>query len=165
MDAEIPRWRIREAVIGDTQGVSRLITDLGYPTDVASMRKRLKPILRDPAALTLVAESGGQVVGVAGVSLARYFEKDGIYARLIVLAVSSTTRGRGVGRRLVVAAERWSARKGAREMFVNSGLHRKEAHAFYRRCGYARTGFRFVRPLGRRKPTANARATKARGPR
>ena len=38
------------------------------------------------------------------------------YSRLVVLAVSSTTRGRGLGSQLVTAVEHWTRSRGAREM-------------------------------------------------
>jgi GNAT superfamily N-acetyltransferase len=137
---------IRDAVIGDAEQIGQLITELGYPTSSEAMRDRLAIILADPSYATFVADTDGGVVGVAGAALSWYYEKDGRYARLAVLAVSSTARGLGIGRQLVQAIERWAATQGAREVFVNSGFHRGEAHAFYERCGYSRTGFRFVKP-------------------
>lgn len=138
---------IRDAVMDDAEPVGQLITELGYPTTAEAMRNRLAMILTDPSYATFVADTGTGVVGVAGGTLDRYYEKDGIYSRLAVLAVSSTARGLGIGSQLVQAVERWAAGKGAREVFVNSGLHRIEAHGFYERCGYTRTGFRFVKPM------------------
>ena len=138
---------IRAATMRDAEAVAALISDLGYPTSAAAMRSRLRAILSDANGVTLVAERQDVVVGVAGASLARYYEKDGLYARLLVLAVSPAARGHGFGRQLVRDLEAWSAAKGAREMFVNSGLHRASAHAFYERCGYLKSGYRFVKEL------------------
>lgn len=138
---------IRPAQIGDAGRVSELITELGYPTTVEIMTDRLAPILSDPHYLTLVADTNDGVVGVAGATLGLYYEKDGNYARLLVLTVASTARGRGIGSQLVDAAERWAASNGARDIVVNSALHRAEAHSFYERRGYVRTGYRFVRQL------------------
>ena len=138
---------IRDAVIGDAEQVGRLITELGYPTTAEAMRDRLTAILSDPGYATFVADTDGDVVGVAGAALSRYYEKDGLYCRLVVLAVSSTARGMGIGGQLVQAIESWSAARGAREVVVNSGMHRGEAHRFYERCGYSRTGFRFIKQL------------------
>lgn len=138
---------IRSATVDDAEPVGKLITELGYPTTTAEMTDRLAAILNDPSYVTLVAVQDANVLGVAGARLGRYYEKDGIYSQLVVLAVSSTARGLGIGRQLVEAIERWSAGKGTREVFVNSGFHRGDAHRFYERCGYSRTGFRFVKRL------------------
>lgn len=138
---------IREAVIDDAEPVSRLITELGYPTPPEAMRSRLSTVLADPNYAAFVAEADGEAVGVAGAVLSWYFEKDGLYARLAVLSVTSTARGLGLGSRLVQVVETWAAAKGAREVIVNSGLQRVDAHRFYERRGYSRTGFRFVKSL------------------
>jgi GNAT superfamily N-acetyltransferase len=138
---------IRDAQIGDAPQISELITELGYPTASEAMRDRLAMILIDPDYATFVASAGAAVVGVAGGTLSRYYEKDGVYARIAVLAVSSMARGQRIGAQLVQAVERWAAAKGAREVYVNSGLHRDEAHRFYERNGYARTGYRFFKQL------------------
>jgi len=133
--------------MGDAERVSQLITELGYPTTFEAMRDRLSRILTDPNYATFVADRDGDVVGVAGATLSWYYEKDGMYSRLAVLAVSSTARGLGIGGQLVQATEAWAIAKGVREVFVNSGLHRGDAHRFYERCGYSQTGFRFVKQL------------------
>jgi GNAT superfamily N-acetyltransferase len=139
---------IRDAVMGDAGQIAELITELGYPTTPEAMRDRLALILADPRYATFVADRGGSVLGVAGCALGRYYEKDGLYSQLVVLAVSSSARGEGIGARLVETIEAWSSSKGARDVIVNSGLHRVDAHRFYERCGYSRTGFRFVKQLG-----------------
>jgi GNAT superfamily N-acetyltransferase len=138
---------IRSAAIEDAGAVARLITELGYPTAVDAMTDRLASILTDTNHATFVADTGAAVVGMAGASLARYYEKDGVYARLLVLVVSSASQGLGIGSQLVEAVELWAGSKRAREVLVNTALHRAGAHAFYERRGYSRTGFRFVKQL------------------
>ena len=138
---------IRDATIDDTERVSQLMTELGYPTTVERMRERLSQILSDSNYATFVADSGACVVGIAGATLGKYYENDGAYCQLLVLSVSSTARGQGTGTRLVEAVERWAASQGARAIVVNSALHRGDAHGFYERRQYARTGYRFVKQL------------------
>ena len=123
------------------------MTELGYPTTVDAMKERLAMILADPRYVTFVADTGRCVIGVAGATLGRYYEKDGTYSQLLVLAVSSDARGHGAGTQLVDAVEDWAVRNGARTIVVNSALHRSGAHGFYERRGYSRTGFRFVKQL------------------
>jgi GNAT superfamily N-acetyltransferase len=64
-----------------------------------------------------------------------------------VLAVSSQSRGSGIGAELVTALERWAVSRGARDIIVNSAFRRTRAHAFYERLGYAGTGVRLVKRL------------------
>lgn len=112
---------IRDAVIGDAGPVAELITELGYPTTSEAMRDRLAMILADPRYATFVADRGGSVIGVAGAALGRYYEKDGLYAQLVVLAVSSSARGLGIGARLVETIEAWSSSRGARDALGGAG--------------------------------------------
>jgi GNAT superfamily N-acetyltransferase len=138
---------LRSAVLDDAADIAELISELGYPTSPDAMRARFAKILPDPDYETLVAQ-GDRVVGVGGATLDRYYERDGTYSRLVVLAVSSSARGLGIGTGLLEKLESWATRNGAAEMFVNSGLQRAEAHAFYEHQGFTRSGFRFVKSLG-----------------
>jgi GNAT superfamily N-acetyltransferase len=139
--------RVRAATAADAAAIAELMTELGYPTTPAEMEERLAAIFTDETCVTLVAEADGRVVSVAGAALGRYWEKNGVYSRLTVLVVSSAVRGRGIGRQLVEAIERWSAAQGARDVIVNSGLHRADAHRFYESCGFVKTGYRFVKQM------------------
>jgi GNAT superfamily N-acetyltransferase len=138
---------VREAILADASAIAVLITELGYPTTPAEMRGRLSGLLEDPGYVTFVAELDGSLVGVSGGAISRYFEKDGMYACLVALAVAAAHQGLGVGSALVDAVERWATAKGAVDIVVNSGSHRGEAHLFYKRQGYRITGVRLVKPL------------------
>jgi len=138
---------IRSATVDDATVIGELITELGYPTTAEAMRARLKVLVADSNYVTLVAESENEVVGVIGGTTGHYYEKDGIYARLLVLSVSSRSRGSGIGAQLVAALERWASSRGAHDIIVNSAFHRTRAHAFYERSGLPYSGRRFSRSL------------------
>ncbi|MGE0702324.1 MAG: N-acetyltransferase family protein [Vicinamibacterales bacterium] len=109
------------------------------------MHERLRNILNEGASrVTLVAEGNEGIVGMAGATVERVSEKDGIFAHLAILVVAERARRAGVGRQLVEAAETWATTKGAYEMSLTSGLPREGAHRFYEACGYTRNGFRFI---------------------
>ena len=140
-------FTVRKAADEDTASIATLVTELGYPSTVADMRRRLAAIHTDPNYRTFVADVAGTVVGIAGVGIARHYERNGTYGRLLILAVAELYRRRGIGRALVDSAEAWSGAHGASLMLVNSGLHRHDAHRFYERAGYVSTGVRFVKDL------------------
>ena len=141
--------QIRTAIVDDAEPIAGLLTELGYPTAPHAMRQRLEAIAHDSTYSTFVAVSNDTVVGVAGTRLGHYYEKDGTYCQLLVLSIDPAAQRQGIGRRLLESVEAWSIRHGAGDIVVTSGLQRAPAHAFYERCGYARTGFRFVRRLER----------------
>lgn len=123
------------------------MTQLGYATSVEEMKERLAGILPHPDHMTYVAELEGEVVGMIGAGINRYYEKNGVYGRLLALVVDEGQRGQGIGTSLVAEAERWLKERGAVSVMVNSGRQRSEAHRFYRQLGYSETGLRFVKEL------------------
>lgn len=139
---------IRNARPDDSQAIASLISQLGYPTSSDEMKERLAAILLDPNYITLVAEHRQEVVGVAGIGIGRYYEKDGTYGRLLVLSVDENWRSHGIGSSLVTEAEVWLKERNLTYVIVNSGNHRIEAHRFYKRLGFEATGLRFVKSLG-----------------
>lgn len=138
---------IRDADPADADAIAGLMSQLGYPTLESEMIERLARIGADSNYRTLVAEIGTQVVGVIGVGLAPFYERNGAYCRLLVLAVDDQHRRQGIGRVLVRAAEDWALEQGATVMVVNTSHRRHDAHRFYERAGYESTGLRFVKTL------------------
>jgi GNAT superfamily N-acetyltransferase len=138
---------IRAATAADASPMAVLLTQLGYPSSAAEVRERLAHILADDQYATFVAEIDRAVVGLVGIRLGTYYEKNGLYAHLVVLVVDERHRGSGVGQALVGAAERWATERKARAVLVHSGTQRRDAHRFYERRGYAATGVRLVKEL------------------
>lgn len=128
-------WKIREAVIADTPEVARLAAELGYPDAAATIDRRLRALLNDPAHRVWVADTG---TGLAGWAAAEWRHALAFPERveLTGLVVDAVWRGRGVGGRLLAAAEAWACETGARELFLGSNVQRDAAHVFYPRHGY-----------------------------
>jgi len=139
--------RIREASDTDADTLAMLLTQLGYPALAADVRARLTRLAITGRATALVAEHQGAVVGVITCHLFDSIHATAPVAWLTTLAVDDAHHGSGIGRALVGAAEAWAAANGAERVSVSSGLQREEAHAFYQRLGYARSGVRFTRTL------------------
>ena len=123
------------------------MVQLGYQTSVDEMRGRLQTVLAHPDYATFSAVSLEAVVGVAGGRIGHYYERNGSYGQLLVIAVDEAWRGRGAGALLMRAVEGWFRGKNADLVVVNSGLRRREAHRFYQKQGYEKTGVRLVKSL------------------
>ena len=99
-----------------------------------------------PDHAVLVAEINGRVVGFVTLSSTRHFtgELDGYMGELVTV---EDFQGRGVGRRLVAAAESWAEEHGLHRMTLDTGAHNAGARAFYERLGYDYEDVRLTKEL------------------
>lgn len=138
---------IRAAEFSDAAILASLMGELGYETRTAKMEMRLEVILKDSRSATLVAVNEGRVCGMIGAQSRYSYEHNGPAGRILALVVTKAMRDRGIGRRLLAAAEENLAARNIRRVAVNTRFERKEAHEFYDRMGYERNGFRFFKNL------------------
>jgi len=140
---------IRQARAADIGALMRLAGELGYPADEAGMRQRFASVAADENQQVFVAEeSSGAVVGWVHVNFGRWLVVDP-RGEVMGLIVSDARRGRGIGRRLMQAAEAWTRQQGGALLTLRSNSVRKEAHAFYERLGYGvtKTSLNFSKAL------------------
>jgi len=139
--------KIREGKLSDAADLAALMCELGYETTSAEMESRLISILKDPRYKTLVALNDDKICGMLGtVSASSYLHND-LNGRIIALVVSRESRQRGIGVRLIAAAEKNFIQRGITRVTLTTRFEREEAHQFYEKVGYARTGFRFAKNL------------------
>ena len=138
---------IRRARDADAPAIASLITHLGYPTTAEQMRRRLRRISTDQNYVSLVAAERDYVLGFLGLTFGLYYERDGFYGRIIALSVAPEARMRGVGTKLLTAAEEIASSRGAIDCIVNSGLQRAPAHRFYEARGFSWQAKAFYKPL------------------
>jgi len=130
--------QIRPARSADAVAINELLDQLGYPQDDrTATAARIEGWVDDPASAAFVADADGDLLGLIAVHICPFFERDGSWARIVALVVSDRVRGRGIGSRLVAAAESFAAQHGCFRMEVTSRDLRADAHAFYQHRGYA----------------------------
>ena len=139
--------RIRDAELFDAAELAALACELGYKTTAAEMESRLVSILRDPRYKTLVALKDDKIFGMIGTFSASSYLHNDLSGRIIALVVSTKSRRCGIGAQLVAAAEKDFAQRGIKRVTLTTRFEREEAHQFYEKLGYARTGFRFAKNL------------------
>jgi ribosomal protein S18 acetylase RimI-like enzyme len=127
-----------------------------FKTDIVSRRSFRHFIASRQASLIVAEESGG----LAGYALVLYPPRSRL-ARLYSIAVGPHLGGRGLGPRLLAAAEEAAGRRGRRAMRLEVHLRNKRAIARYEKSGYRLFGrhrdyyddhgdaLRFEKPLGR----------------
>jgi len=138
---------VRPARDDDATSVAELLAHLGYPAPPSEIPARLARLRARGDAETLVAVADGRIAGLATVHARDVLHHVHPVAQLTALVVPPDMRGRGVGRTLVAAVERWAAAHGADRLVLTTALHRAEAPGFYERLGFEHTGRRYARKL------------------
>ena len=141
-----PKPVVREAKPSDAPRLVELVRLLDKQIDEKALRKNLTA-LRKSGETPLVATLGKEVVGLCGISARVMIHRDAPIGRISPLVVAEEAQGKGIGRMLVEAAERWMRKKGCKLVEVTSNDRRAAAHAFYRHMGYERTSIRFAKEL------------------
>jgi predicted N-acetyltransferase YhbS len=140
---------VRSAAAGDSPALERLIGQLGYQVTAAEVAARLAA-MDQQGRLVLVAELGGEVVGCLSTSVMIVLHRPAPVGRISMMVVDAAVRGRGIGARLVRAAEEALVAAGCQLIEDTSNLVRTEAHRFYERLGYERTSVRLAREPAQR---------------
>jgi ribosomal protein S18 acetylase RimI-like enzyme len=144
MDVDL---KIRDGDLSDAPELTALMCELGYETTSAEMESRLISMLKDPRYKTLVALNNDKICGMVGTLSASSYLHNDLSGRIIALVVSRDLRQRGIGARLIAAAEKNFIQRGITRVTLTTRFEREEAHRFYEKVGYARTGFRFAKNL------------------
>jgi len=140
---------VRPAEAADASAIASLCGQLGYPSTSADIERRLAETAGDPGAAVLVADSRRDgVIGWVHVRSLHLITRDAC-AEIGGLVIDEARRGRGIGGRLMAAAEEWSRQRGLGTLRLRSNVIRDEAHAFYRGRGFAssKTSLLFTKAL------------------
>jgi ribosomal protein S18 acetylase RimI-like enzyme len=127
---------IRKAKPSDVAALARLETEV-FDTDRLS-RRRLRALSSSDTAELLVACDGDAAIGYALILLRR----GSLAARLYSLAVAPGSAGRGIGTRLLDAAEHAALSRGAGEIRLEVRADNRPALDLYERRGYGLLGRR-----------------------
>jgi len=133
---------LREAAQSDADGLSLLMTELGYPVSPEEIWARIRR-MSSPTHRTLVAEIDGSIAGFVGFSALPIYESNAPTCWIMALSVAARFRRRGIGRLLLAEVECWCRAHGIPDIRLHSGQHRGDAHAFYNACGFHLAGVRF----------------------
>ena len=128
--------QIRPMLAEDSDAVSELVAQLGYPSSVLEINKRLQAIQSVSNHVVLVAETeNGKVRGYIQLSLYPTLNSEPT-TYVGGLVVDAEFRGKGIGKLLMKEAENWSLSHGYQRLKLTSQMHRTEAHEFYKKLGY-----------------------------
>jgi GNAT superfamily N-acetyltransferase len=123
----------------DIPAATGLLEQLGYPMGETEAARRLDIVQRADGHRVWIAENGRQVLGLLHAFFRPALDKP---PEVVVqaLVVDGAQRSKGVGEALMKVAEQWARENGSATVSLYSGARRADAHRFYERLGYARTG-------------------------
>ena len=128
------RIHIRAAKTTDAPRLAMLLDELGYPTKITDLKRRVANVISDPGHALYVAERRA-ILGVIHLAIMQSLGT-GTFVEIVGLVVSEKHRGKSVGSQLVSRGERWAIENGCRRMRVRTNVLRKEARVFYDKIGY-----------------------------
>ena len=132
--------KIREARPGDAKGLAALIGAEALGTRLAALRKAGEP--------PLVAEEAGTILGCATFHRIPLLQEAAPLGRISLLLVAPEARRRGIGRALVEEVEARLAEAGCRRIEAMAEIELAAAPDFFRRLGWSRAAYRYVREFG-----------------
>src|SRR3954465_3686521 len=144
--------RVRPVVESDFRAVCELLAELGRPAvgsgTEQACRATFMADLDDAGADHLLAlDDAVRPVGFCSLHYRRRLNHATEEAWIPDLIVAERTRGTGVGRALLAEAERRSRERGCHLLTLESGHHRKRAHAIYLAAGMTDSGKQFFKWL------------------
>ncbi len=123
--------------------IPEYLRSLGKPTarERLDLRQRIKQIMEGSGSIILVADESGRVIGFAEIYLKNIDLVDRTlvpraYAYLQSLSVTEECRSKGVGMRLLNAAETWANEQGAAELRLDIWDFTAGPAEFYQKAGY-----------------------------
>lgn len=136
---------IRLARLSDVPAMTALLRllfaqEAEFAPDTTAQDKGLRAILDDPSVGQLfVADDGERILGLVNLL---YTYSTALGARVALLedmVVAEEARGSGLGTRLVEAAVDHCRKSGCKRVTLLTDGDNERAHAFYQRCGFARS--------------------------
>lgn len=133
---------VRHARPTEVREILALLAELGRPCadPDPAVRRRGEDILEREDTEVLVAESDGEVAGLACLLLLPRLGHATPEARLLDLVVAAGERDSGVGRALVASVSARAAQAGCHVLRLECGHRREVAKRFYARLGFESRG-------------------------
>jgi GNAT superfamily N-acetyltransferase len=146
--------QVRPARDADIGAIRELVRQLGYEPSAATLASTFGRLTAEPDHRVLVATDGDELLGVLTLHWAPLLQYEAPAARIMTLVVDEQARGKGVGKILVDRAAAIAVEMGCGILELTSGMHRKEAHAFYHAIGFETASLRLARTLEAGRPVA-----------
>ena len=138
--------RLRSAMGKDAEALAALFSLLGHEISPEIVRRNLRTIGKAGGEVLLLT-TADTLLGACGIQASVHPHRPSPVGRITILVIAEDQRGKGLGRQLLLEAERRLAELGCGLIEVTSNDRLFEAHNFYKHMGYERTSVRFAKRL------------------
>jgi GNAT superfamily N-acetyltransferase len=126
---------IRRVLSEDAEVLIRLTAQLGYPCTKEEIQERLIPYQNKSHGEVFVAVLDSTVVGWISLNTVQYFYVQP-FIEVSGFVVEEKFRNKGIGKKLLEAAESWVKEQGYGLIRIRTNVLRREAYRFYENNGY-----------------------------
>lgn len=128
--------QIRKAEIKDNSAITQLSHQLGYAISEADSYTNLEYILKSKNDIVFVAVNEDRIVCWMQVSKLVHLETD-MFCEIVGLVTDVHVRGNGIGKQMLICANRWAKENNCKRIVVRSNVVRMDTHRFYTANGFA----------------------------
>lgn len=137
--------KVRKARTGDIVSMRKLLQDLftiehGFAVNAAKQERGLHLMLQDQRdRCVLVAECSGEVIGMCTMQVLISTAEGGAVGLLEDMIIAREHRGKGIGKKLLMAMEDWVMYRGLTRIQLLADATNIAALEFYKHCGWIST--------------------------
>jgi GNAT superfamily N-acetyltransferase len=131
--------KIRKAILDDAPQLVDLLAQMGakFKTTIHQMYKRIDAFNQQLHQI-FVAEKDGIILGLIAFGCYEHFRLPGRCCHIDALVIDQNHRGSGIGKQLLLAAEKYAKNNDCVTIELISANHRRVTgtHSFYEKMGY-----------------------------
>lgn len=129
--------KIRNLKECDSEAISGLLDQLGYPGTKKFISEKIKLLLDNPDEYVVVIENNEKkVFGFISIHIIPQIALEGNFARISYFSIDENQRNLGAGKILEEYCEQIARERNCDRIEVHCHSKRKKAHKFYYRQGY-----------------------------
>jgi ribosomal protein S18 acetylase RimI-like enzyme len=134
--------KIRKVTLADVKSLIPLIAQLGYPISEEHLMARVALYQLGQNDIAWAAVDGDNIVGCIAVHIYDLFHCTERYGRIVSIVVDEQSRRKGIGKRLILHAEKYLKEKNCHTLELSTSLKRKKfgAPEFCAALGYQNEG-------------------------
>ncbi|MBB6269770.1 GNAT superfamily N-acetyltransferase [Pedobacter cryoconitis] len=126
---------LRNLRLEDSEAISSLSEQLGYPSTISETEARINALLLHPDNCAFVAVLEQTIIGwIHGFYTLRLESEP--FIEIAGLVVDENYRNQQTGKKLVEQVKEWGIKKGISKLRVRCQTKRTETHRFYQKIGF-----------------------------